>query len=341
MDRRTFLKLMGALSTIPWWLAPPTVAAQRPLLHTFGSLPDPKSITRIMAAGAPAGVLAYVLAPHLLVGWPMALSRQQREWLPKAYQNLPHTGRLAGRGSTLPLEKLLALKPDVIVDVGTVDDTYLSIAERVHKQTGIPYVLVDGQLLDCDRQLLAVGELIGVPERAQTLATYARALLEDLPEVSAKQPSVYLARGANGLETGLSGSINTEVITVAGARHATAGVVSGGNLVQVSMEQLLQWQPDIIVTQDSEFFNRLAHSSAWQALTAVRRGQCFLLPDTPFGWLDGPPGVNRLVGLNWLATHLKGNSDTREWASTAQHFYQLFYGSEEPLAGFSNLVKAL
>lgn len=341
MDRRTFLTLMGALITAPLFAPRTTVAAEQPLVHIFGRLPDAKDITRVMAAGAPAGVLVYALAPHTLLGWPMSLSQTQRDWLAPAYQDLPHIGRLAGRGSTLPMEKLLVLKPDVIVDVGTVDDTYLSIAERVHQQTGIPYVLVDGQLADCDRQLWELGQLLGVPEHAQTLADYARTLLENLPAVSAERPSVYLARGANGLETGLAGSINTEVITAAGARHATAGVASGGNLVQVSMEQLLQWQPDIIVTQNIDFFNELARPSAWQALSAVRHRQCFLLPDAPFGWLDGPPGVNRLVGLNWLATHLRGNSDTREWASIAQHFYQLFYGSEKPLASFSNLVTAL
>ena len=58
----------------------------------------------------------------------------------------PFLGRLSGRGSTIPLEKLLALEPDLILDTGTVDATYLSAAENVHERTGIPYLLVPGRL---------------------------------------------------------------------------------------------------------------------------------------------------------------------------------------------------
>lgn len=339
MNRRHFLSLLAAMAALPLLPARPAVAASRPLIHTFGALPKPDRISRVMAAGAPAGVLVYALAPHTLLGWPMALSQEQRAWLAVQYQNLPHLGRLAGRGSTLPMEKLLALKPDLIVDVGTVDDTYLSLAERVHQQTGIPYVLVDGRLPDCEQQLLQVGQLLGVPERAQILAAYAGSVLADV-QVSDHSPSIYLARGADGLETGLPGSINTEVITVAGARHAASAGI-GGNLAQVSMEQLLQWQPDIIVTQDEGFFAQLPKLAAWQLLTAVQQRQCFLLPNHPFGWLDGPPGINRLPGLIWLAGLQSAPANQPAWATSAQQFYRLFYGTERPIADFAGLIKTL
>ena len=340
MHRRHFLSLMAAMAALPLLPSGPAVAASRPLIYTFGTLPKPAHIRRVMAAGSPASVLIYALAPHTLLGWPMALSGAQRAWLPSLYRDLPHLGRLAGRGSTLPMEKLLALKPDLIVDVGTVDDTYLSLAERVYQQTGIPYVLVDGRLPDCDRQLLELGELLGVPERARHLADYARSILASVPAATAHSPSVYLARGADGLETGLPGSINTEVITVAGARHATrAGI--GGNLAQVSLEQLLQWQPDIIVTQDEGFFAQLPKLAAWKLLKAVQQRQCFLLPSSPFGWLDGPPGINRLPGLIWLAGLQSAPANKAEWATSAQQFYGLFYGTERPVADFAGLIKTL
>lgn len=340
MNRRTFLSLLAAMAALPLLPARQALAVSSPLLHTFGTLPKPDRISRVMAAGAPAGVLVYALAPHTLLGWPMTLTRAQRDWLPSLYRDLPHLGRLAGRGSTLPMEKLLALKPDLIVDVGTVDDTYLSTAKRVHQQTGIPYVLVDGRLPDCEQQLLQVGQLLGVPERGQLLAEYAHSILADLPKVRDHSPSIYLARGADGLETGLSGSINTEVITVAGARHATAAA-TGGNLAQVSMEQLLQWQPDIIVTQDEGFFSQLPELATWQLLNAVQQRQCFLLPHTPFGWLDGPPSINRLVGLSWLAGQLREQKNDTQWPLSAQQFYRLFYGTERPLADFAGLIKTL
>ena len=38
----------------------------------------------------------------------------------------------------------------------------------------------------------------------------------------------------------------------------------------------------------------------WQSVRAVRDGRVHLSPKLPFGWVDFPPGVNRLIGLWWL-----------------------------------------
>ena len=40
------------------------------------------------------------------------------------------------------------------------------------------------------------------------------------------------------------------------------------------------------------------------AVRAVREGRLHCAPSLPFGWLDGPPGVNRLPGLPWLLSRL-------------------------------------
>ena len=53
--------------------------------------------------------------------------------------------RLTGRGNTTNLEVLLKLKPDLILDIGTISDSYASLATRVQEQTGIPYALLDGR----------------------------------------------------------------------------------------------------------------------------------------------------------------------------------------------------
>ena len=86
---------------------------------TFGRLPSPARVQRVFAAGAPAGVLVAALAPDKLLGWPMQLSAPARKLLGPVPAALPHLGRLAGRGSTVSVETLLQLQPDVILDAGT------------------------------------------------------------------------------------------------------------------------------------------------------------------------------------------------------------------------------
>ena len=49
----------------------------------------PETVQRVYAAGPPAAVLLYVLAPDRLIGWPRALSREDERYLPEAYRGLP------------------------------------------------------------------------------------------------------------------------------------------------------------------------------------------------------------------------------------------------------------
>lgn len=335
MKRRDFL--LG-LATLP--LSRLSQAAPATGLHVFGTLPRPQRVRRVFAAGAPAAVLVYCLAPDKLMGWPWPLSAEAKNLLAPAARELPMLGRLAGRGSTLPLERLVALKPDLVVDAGTVDATYLSTAERVWRQTGIPYVLVDGRLSDSARQLRETGRLLGVTERGERLARYAETALVVCGTIAAqRRPRVYLARAADGLETALPGSVNGECIEAACGVNVAQG--TGGSLARVSREQILAWAPEVIVTQSPEFHALAREDAFWRRLPAVREGRLFLAPSLPFGWLDGPPGVNRLIGVRWLFSRLHRDTTATDWIEFAREFHTLFYGyspTREELARLPGLT---
>ncbi|MGG4776241.1 iron ABC transporter substrate-binding protein [Paenalcaligenes sp. Me52] len=320
--KRRLLHAFGASLLTAGWV-PKVLASSPQLLYHYGQLPAPDAVQRVFAAGPPAAVLLYCLAPEKMLGWPYNLSDQSRFYLSPDYQQIPFVGRLAGRGSTIPLESLLALSPDVILDAGVVNQTHQSAAENVARQTGIPYVLVDGTLADSPRQLLYAGELLQVSERAAMLAAHATEILDKTANAVAKQaPSVYLARGIDGLETGLAGSIHAEVISHVGARNVAAAAGTGG-LAQVSMEQLLAWDPDFIFAQDAAFFETAKRSPLWNSLRAVREGRLLLVPSLPFGWVDVPPGINRLLGLLWVKATLE--QDQLWLPDRVREFFLRFY----------------
>ena len=304
-SKRRLLQALGASLLTSGWV-PKTLAAKQLLFH-YGQLPASSAVQRVFAAGPPASVLLYCVAPEKMLGWPYNLSDAARHYLSADYQHLPFVGRLAGRGSTIPLEGLLALSPDLILDAGVVNATHQSAAENVARQTGIPYVLLDGTLADSPRQLQYVGELLQVQTRAGMLAAHATEILTQTADaVAQQQPSVYLARGLDGLETGLAGSIHAEVIGHVGARNVAAAAGTGG-LAKVSMEQLLAWDPDFIFAQDATFFEIATRSPLWRSLRAVREGRLLLVPSLPFGWIDVPPGINRLLGLLWVKATVEQN----------------------------------
>lgn len=295
-------------------------------VHVFGKLPPPESVRRVFAAGPPAAVLVYCLAPEKLMGWPWVLPPEARGFLVPEARNLATLGRLTGRGGTVPLERLIALRPDLILDCGTLDRTYLSLAEKVWRETGLPYVLVEGKLADSPRQLREAGHLLGVPARGEALAASAERILEPCGAAFRERTRVYLARGLDGLETALAGSINAEVVEAACGENVAVGPGSG--LARVSREQLLAWNPEAVVTQNRHFFEQAQEDPFWRSLPPVRQGQLFLAPSLPFGWLDGPAGINRLVGVRWLKNLLLPGNRREDTADLARTFYSVFYHHE-------------
>ena len=111
------------------------------------TLPEAQNITRIVSAGAPADLLLLAVAPEKMVGFSsFDFARQALIPLPEHIRQFPRLGRLAGRASTLSLEGLMALHPDLVVDCGNTDETWISQARQVSEQTQIPWLLLNGKL---------------------------------------------------------------------------------------------------------------------------------------------------------------------------------------------------
>src|SRR6476620_5030314 len=198
LTRRTLLATPALL------LAAPRARAASVTDAAGRSLEIPATVTRVFPAGPPAAILLYTLAPALRLGWP--------------------------RGNTANLESVLALKPDLIIDVGSTAPTYVSLAERVQEQTKIPYALLDGRFDAAGSTYRLLGQL--THRDAGPLATYAEETLAKVQERVNRipqdaRPRVYYARGPKGLETGLGGSINVETLEFLGARNV-AGEQKGG-----------------------------------------------------------------------------------------------------------------
>jgi iron complex transport system substrate-binding protein len=99
-------------------------------------------ISRVMAAGPPGSILLYTLAPEKMIGWVRTPTPAEKAFFKETVRELPEYGRLTGRGGTA--KNVLRFEPDLIIDIGSVGPTYVSLANNVQEQTKIPYVLLDG-----------------------------------------------------------------------------------------------------------------------------------------------------------------------------------------------------
>src|SRR5258708_26311356 len=163
------------------------------------AVPVPTGVTRVFPAGPPAAILLYTLAPDLLIGWPRANRPEECAYMIPEICRRPEVGRITGRGNTANLEAVLALKPDLILDVGSTSATFVSLADRVQEQTNIPYALLDGRFDAIAKTYRSLGELTGRGDDAEKLASYAETTIKTiLDRVSAvpagDRPQVYYAR---------------------------------------------------------------------------------------------------------------------------------------------------
>jgi hypothetical protein len=68
-------------------------------------------------------------------------------------------------------------------------------------------------------------------------------------------------------------------------------------------------------------------------VTAVRTAGS-TLPQAPFGWIDEPPGINRLLGIQWLAATLYPGTDGR-YPGDCQRFLFPLLPCETPMHNLS------
>src|ERR1700752_576973 len=200
LDRRTVTAgLLAALAT-------PARAAGSVTDSAGRAVKIPDRVTRVFPAGPPAAITLYTMAPELLLGWPRVNRPEEREFLLPDVGARPEVGRITGRGNTANLEAVLALKPDLIVDIGSTDATYVSLADRVQEQTGIPYALLDGRFGGITETYRTLGQLTGRKE-GDALADYTERTITTITGRIAnipadRRPAVDYARGPRGLQAG-------------------------------------------------------------------------------------------------------------------------------------------
>lgn len=189
MNRRALIKALGSavvlagsgLSPVifaqnaPRLLAPPEVTS--PLFHVFGVLPEPVEIKRIFAADQSASVLVNSVAPKQMLGWPFELPEASLRWLSDFSRQLPVVGHLDEGVGSISIEQLLALKPNIIVAMGSANEHNLAQAKRLHEDTGITYVLVSGDIEEIPEQTRILGAVLGHQRHGQQLAAAAQEVL--------------------------------------------------------------------------------------------------------------------------------------------------------------------
>lgn len=292
----------------------------------------PDEIETVFSSSTVTAIFMYTLAPDKLLGWNYELNELEKSIILEEYHDLPNFGM----GDSINYEAVIAADPTIAVNVGTINDKMISDCDKLSKSLGVPVVAVDGNLSASAEAYRFMGELLGEEEQAEKLASYAEKTFADIEKMEVpedKKVRIYYGNGEDSLETAPAGSAHGQIIDMVNAVNVADLEMGEGSRVQISAEQLLAWDPDVIVVNGEPKADTSGASAAeailanpdYASLKAVQDQQVYGTPNTPFSWMDRPMGPNRIVGIRWLSgliypEYLNYNVDEE-----VKEFFDLFY----------------
>lgn len=206
------------------------------------------------------------------------------------------------KSAGLNLETILSLKPDLVVLYAQKDGREL--ADRL-QQLGIAAIIIVPETFDSIKQALQlISRAVGVNEKVAPAADRMDAVLalvrERLadPEIKKKKSAYYAS--PRGLFSTTSGDmLQDEILTAAGLVNVSHDLA--GYFQDVSPEQLMRWNPDMIILSqslDDGAIGRL-NDPVFQGVAAVTEKNVYRFPSTLSPW-DFPSPLS-VLGTLWLA----------------------------------------
>ena len=324
---------------------PDPVKAQEYTDSTGRIVAIPAEITKIAITGPLSQVYILPLASDMLVGVCNEFSADAALYLPKEIFSKTEIGQLYGGKGEMDLEALLTAAPDIVIDIGEPKDSIVADLTALTEQTGIPFIHIDATVQTSPEAYRTLGKLLGREEKAEELAlwcerTYASitAMMERVDTDNARKELLYCL-GDKGTNVIAEGSFHAETINMMSRNLAViADVFPGGLGNEVDLEQILLWDPEIIIFAPDSCYETIAGDAQWQNVSAVAAGNYFKTPEGPYGWLSSPPAVQRYLGMLWLGALLYPDYTQYDLQEEVTDYYKLFYSCDLTDAMYQDLI---
>lgn len=313
----------------------------------------PSKIKKVYSISPIGTTFMYTLAPDKIAGVNYVLSEGEKKYTTASYQKLPVLGGNFGQGQTINKEEVIKAQPDLILNMGDLTNSTVSDCDKVQNDLGIPVVYVTGDLDKMDKAYEFVGKLTGDTKKAKELGDYCKKTYNEIKKTAAKIPSdkkisVYYAEGTKGTQTDAKGSSHTQLLDLVGAANAAdIKLQQGYGRNEVSIEQILKWNPDeILVCYDQGFmdqsvdpYKQITTNSNWSNVKAVKDKKVYVIPYLPYNWFDRPPSVIRMLGAKWLGNLLYPDYYKYDMKKETKEFYSMFFHMKISDAQYEEITK--
>jgi len=293
----------------------------------------PAEITKVAPSGAVATMILASIAPEYMVNVNSTPTASQMKYLPPVLATLPATGQLYGSKATLNYEELIATGAQVLVDLGDYKKGIAEDLDALQAQIDIPCIFIEADLVHMAEAFRSLGSILyNKEDRGEKLATLVDRTLEMAAGNRAmikedEKVRVMYTSGPDGLGTNARGSSQAQVIELVGAENAVVvdNVTSKGGGNTVSLEQVYNFDPDVIIFSADSIYSTVGSNPAWVNLRAIRDGNYYEIPSDPYNWMSGPPSLNMILGIWWLGNLLYPQYYYYNMEQVAQEIYSILW----------------
>ena len=289
----------------------------------------PAEITAIAPSGFLPQQVLLTVAPEKMVCLASPLTESQAHFFGEEYAGLEEVGAIFGAKGDFNREAVAASGAQIVIDVGDTKKGMAEDLDALQEQLGIPCVHISSNLATYGECYRALGELLGVEERANEIADYCDAAYKEISDVMETIPveervDVLYLSGEDGLSCVANSSYQANVVDMVADNIAVVDDPSGKSN-QTNMEQIISWDPEFIIFAPLSAYDLAGTDATWQTLTAIEGGNYCEVPSEPYNWLNGPPSVNQVLGMQWLPRVLYPEKFDNDMYETVAAYYKTLY----------------
>ena len=233
-----------------------------------------------------------------------------------------------GKGKNINYETVLTTDADLAI----LPQRFAYMVEEFNA-VGIPaiVILTSKESYDTIRNALTlVGQVTGEEDRAAEIIAYFDGIINKLNERTAsvtEKPSVMFLGSSNMYSVAPGAMIQSDIMETAGAVNAVTGVDVQGSFADVSAEEIVGWNPDIIWVPNYADYTveDVLNAPEFQSITAVQNGAVYTFPCELEPW--DYPSTSACLGAAWATWILHPELYTYEELMTdINGLYELLYG---------------
>jgi iron complex transport system substrate-binding protein len=302
----------------------------------------PAKITRVAASGSLAQMFLMAVAPDMLCVANSKWTVQQAEFVPSSIRALPFVGQFYGTANLNP-EEIARIAPDLIIDVGEPKSSIVEDMNSITASIAIPAVHITATLESTPEAFRILGRLLGRAEKGEELAAFCEKIREAEKSIMARvgndKKSALYCLGSRGLNVLAVSSFHAEILDAMTDNKArVSNPASRGSGNETDMEQILLWNPEVILFENDAVYKTVAADPAWRQLRAIRNRAYYEVPSVPYSWMGSPPSINRYLGILWLGKILYPQYAAYDLYTEVAEYYRLFYGYTLTKDHFNKLV---